>query len=107
MSIQINDFFHAAAKIGYTTPGTPDYLAQRGFAGQVVDNGPGDFTLTFDQPVDAQSRVVSVTPTSAATFATATVQEVNDDSIRVRTFDAAGATLDNVEVAVTVLRFVQ
>lgn len=107
MSIQNTDFFHAAARVGYSAPGTPAYFAQRGFAGAVVDNGPGDFTLTLEQGVDASARVVAVTPTSGGTYATATVQDVSDNEIRIRTFDAAGAALDNVEVAITVLRFNQ
>lgn len=107
MSIQNTDFFHAAARVAYAVPGTPSYLAQRGFAGAIVDNGPGDFTLTLDQGVDSSARVVAVTPTSGGTFAVATVQDVSDNEIRVRTFDAAGAALDNVEVAITVLRFNQ
>lgn len=106
MAIMINDMFHAAAQVA-VAGGVPSYTSQRGFSGTIVDNGPGDFTLTFDNAVDPTARTVQVTPTSGATFATATVQDVDDASVRIRTFDAAGVALDNIGVAVTVMRHIQ
>ena len=105
MSIQNTDFFHAAAVVT-VAGGTPTLTSQRGFSA-VADTGPGVVTLTMDPPIDPTARVVSVTPTSGATFATATVENTDDSTIVVRTFDAAGAALDNVSFGITVLRFVQ
>jgi hypothetical protein len=104
MAINISDAFHAAALVGFAVPGVPIYINQNGFVGPIVDNAPGDFTLTMSQGLDVQSRIVHVTPVDGAARMTA-VTSIDDFQIRVRTFDAAGVLIDDVPVCVSVKRF--
>lgn len=76
--------------------GVPSFSYNRGFSA-IADTGAGVVTLTLS---DAQAVLtagnVQVTPSSGATFAVATVEAASATSIVVRTFDAAGAALDNI-----------
>lgn len=76
--------------------GTPSFGSNRGFSA-IADTGAGVVTLTLD---NAQALLtagnVQVTTNSGATFSAATVEIASATSIVVRTFDAAGAALDNI-----------
>jgi hypothetical protein len=103
MAINISDSLHAAGNVLFTTPGTPAFGGQNGFLATIIDAGPGDFTVSMDQQIDATARVVTATA-SGALAAFVTVENVDDASFRVRTWDAAGAPLDNVPVSLIVHR---
>lgn len=75
--------------------GVPTLTANRGFA-SIVDNGAGDFTLNLDN-AQALNTAGNVQATcGGAIFAAITVEVVTATSIRCRTWDAAGAALDNI-----------
>jgi len=105
MAIVIADAFHAAANVNYPAPGAPAFDGSpNGFSEVLVRNGPGDFTLELDQDLNVMDRTVHATPYSGATVAIVTTEDVDDTHVRIRTFDAAGAALDNVPVSVGVWR---
>lgn len=78
------------------TAGAPTFDFNRGFSA-IADTGPGVVTLTLSNAQNlTDNALVSVTPSSGATFAVATVEAASTTSIVVRTFDAAGAALDDI-----------
>ena len=105
MAINISDSFHAAALIGHTVPGTPDFAGQQGFREPIVDNGPGDFTLELDRGVDTLAAVITATCQTSGLPAVVTTAHIDDTHIRVRTWDMAGVALDDAAVAITVHRY--
>lgn len=104
MSIYISDSFHAAANVNFTVPGTPAFTSQNGFSGTPADTGVGVTTLTLTDAIDAAAMVVQATPISA-TFAALTCTITDDTTIVVRAWDAAGAALDNIPFAISILRY--
>lgn len=104
MAIYVNDSFQAAANVGFPVAGVPSFQGQAGFKDTgITDEGAGVTKLTLDTGVDMTARTVTVTPKGAAA-AFVTYEDVDDENIRVRAFDAAGAPLDNVAFAVQVMR---
>lgn len=75
--------------------GVPSFSFNRGFA-SIVDNGAGDFSLNLDNAQALQTAGLVFVQCELATFAQATVEVVDADTIRIRTWDAAGMALDNV-----------
>ena len=72
----------------------PVFTLNKGFTG-VVRNGAGDYTLTLqDGLAIATEGAIAIQPISAL-FVAASVELVTAATIRVRTFDAAGAALES------------
>jgi hypothetical protein len=105
MAINISDSFHAAAVVGAPVPGTPSYLTQSGFKGVPTDVAPGVFRLQFDDSskIDPTAGVFQGT-CSANPPCVVQVVPLSDDEIEVRTFDFAGAPLDDCTVSISVFR---
>ena len=90
----------AIARVEYNA-GTPSFDVQQGFTGAIIDNGAGDCTLTLNASGPAGEAIPIVTPVFA-TCANTTVIQPSGSTIRVTTFDAAGAALDNVNFNIVV-----
>lgn len=60
MSIENPNFIHAMC--GVTAGGAPVYNRNRGFAGAIVHNGVGDYTLTLEEALDVAEGLVFATP---------------------------------------------
>lgn len=105
MAIYINDSFNAAAKVQFADPGVPSYLGTPGgFTDTgLVDVGPGITRLTLSEPVDPTARTVTASPKGTVAALLTTI-DVDDSTIEVRAFDAAGAALDNVAFDIQVMR---
>jgi hypothetical protein len=74
--------------------GVPSFTFNRGFSA-IADTAAGVVTLTLDNAQDLDgAAIVSVTP-NFATFAAATVSITSNTVLVVRTWDAAGAALDD------------
>lgn len=75
--------------------GVPAFSFNRGFSA-IADTGAGVVTLTLQNAQDLDgSAIVEVTPNTEL-FAVATVEVTGADTLVVRTWDAAGAALDNI-----------
>lgn len=90
----------AIAKVAWAA-GTPSFDDQQGFTGAIIDNGAGDCTLTLNVAGPVGEAVPVLTP-NIATFANITFVQPSGSTIRVTTFDATGAALDNVPFTIVV-----
>ena len=88
MSIQTSDFIQAAGKWNSTGAGTGSDLFAAG--GRITTAGAGVYTLTLDQPLDANEGGVLVTPVGAAPAADLS-WAVEDTSDTVKTIHATAA----------------
>lgn len=82
--------------------GTPALTSGRGFL-SVADTGAGVVTMELAHPLDTDHCVILATPV-LETFAAVTVTITDEDTLVVRTWDAAGAALDNVSYTIAVGR---
>jgi hypothetical protein len=71
------------------------FIRQRGFAAAIVDNGVGDFTLTFQDAIDlAGGAAVVLCGSNAATAGSIGVEIVSATQIRIRNLDSAAMAAD-------------
>lgn len=108
MALEIKNAIHAMCILvpGAIGPGT--FAANRGFqtagTGVPVRNGNSDYTLTFDQPIDAAESVAIVTG-NLAIFTNCTYTRPTDATIRIYAWaQAGGADPDTTTMHVIVYR---
>ena len=83
-----------AALANMTAQVGPVFTLNRGFVSPPVRNGAGDYTLTLQEGITLNEAQPEVQPLSAL-FVSASVELVTPTTLRVRTFDAAGAALES------------
>ncbi len=75
--------------------GTPVYGVQSGFSNAaIVDNGTGDYTLTFQDGVNLATEAVLAATLAGTTSGMVAVEIVSTTQVRVRTFTGANAAGD-------------
>ena len=88
--------------------GVPSIVQQNGAFASVGDTGAGVYTLNRDTDVGsgwaAADIIVSLT-VELATYAGITYTITDEDTIVVRTWDAAGEPLDNVPFSVEIRKY--
>lgn len=94
MAIAIQDAFLAAGVV-QTPAGVPSFVDQSGnFAGTIVKNGVGDYTLTLIQGSDNAQSITTVQVYGTVQI-DAMVERPTDETIRVRLYDDGGAPIDS------------
>jgi hypothetical protein len=81
------------------TAGTP-VLAVGSTDGSIVDNGVGDYTITFSEPF---TRVIGAQVTPAESGRIANIAALSGSSVQIEVFQADGATAEDADCYVWVM----
>jgi hypothetical protein len=100
-ALEISDLGHAMCKVQAGV--SPSFALNRGFSA-LVRNGAGDYTLTFDDPIDANESTAQVQCLGASGDVAGSYERPNDNTIRVHTVVASTGTATDINFDLFVQR---